>query len=215
MTPTDFLAQLQRHRAIAVIRASDLDLGLHMAQAAAAGGMHLLEITWTSDRPAELVTHLRHTLPHGCIGAGTLLSVADMKQAIAAGAEFGFSPYTDPTLLAWAKAHGFPLVPGALTPSEIAAAWRAGAPAVKVFPITAMGGPSYLASLRTPLGHIPLVPTGGVTLDNAAPLLQAGATAVGLSTGLFAPHWIQAQNWLAITQAAQTLVNTVANLSPG
>lgn len=92
-------------------------------------------------------------------------------------------------------------------PTEIAAAWRAGAPAVKVFPITAVGGPSYLKHLRAPLGHIPLVPTGGVTPDNAEPLLQAGATAVALSTGLFPSAWVEAENWAAITQTAQTLVD--------
>lgn len=207
MTPTDFLAQLQRHRLLAVIRAPHIDVGLRMAQAAAAGGMRLIEITWTSHHPFDLVTKLRQTLPHCCIGAGTLLSLADLEQASAAGAEFGFAPYTDPAMLPWATAHGFPLVPGALTPTEIAAAWRAGAPAVKVFPITAVGGPSYLKHLRAPLGHIPLVPTGGVTPDNAEPLLQAGATAVALSTGLFPSAWVEAENWAAITQTAQTLVD--------
>lgn len=207
MTPTDFLAQLQHHRILAVIRAPRFQTGLRMAQAAATGGLGLIEITWTSHHPADLVAELRHTLPRCCIGAGTLLSLADLEAAAAAGAEFGFSPYTDPAMLRWAIAHGFPLVPGALTPTEIAAAWQAGAPAVKVFPITAVGGPSYLRHLRAPLGHIPLVPTGGVTPDNAAPLLQAGATAVALSTGLFSPPWVDMENWLAITQTAQTLVD--------
>lgn len=158
MTPTDFLAQLQRHRLLAVIRAPHIDVGLRMAQAAAAGGMRLIEITWTSHHPFDLVTKLRQTLPHCCIGAGTLLSLADLEQASAAGAEFGFAPYTDPAMLPWATAHGFPLVPGALTPTEIAAAWRAGAPAVKVFPITAVGGPSYLKHLRAPSAIFPWCP---------------------------------------------------------
>jgi len=207
METASFLALLRQHRAIAVIRAPEPDLGLHMAKAAAAGGLRLIEITWNSRHPEKLVAELRAQLSHCCIGVGTVLSIPDLEQAIAAGAEFCFAPYTNITLLQWAQEHQLPLVPGALTPNEIMAAWQAGAPAVKVFPVSAVGGASYVSSLQGPLGHIPLIPTGGVTVDNAPSMIKAGAVAVGLSTGLFSKAAIATADWPAITQAAQRLAD--------
>lgn len=211
MESAKFLETLRQQRAIAVLRAPQMSLGVGMAQAVAAGGVRLIEITWNSDRPAQLVDHLRQALPHCCIGVGTVRSMADLKAAVAAGADFGFSPYTDPDLLHWAKEHQWPLVPGALTPSEIGAAWRAGATAVKVFPVWALGGPSYLRSLSAPLGHIPLVPTGGLTVDQVSAMLQAGATAVGLSTGLFPAAAVAQRDWGTITHLAQRLITACQN----
>lgn len=213
MDSVTFLEILQQQRAIAVLRAPRFDLGLRMAEAVAAGGVRLIEITWNSDQPEKLVDHLRHALPHCWIGVGTVLSMADLQAAMAAGAEFGFSPYTDPDVLQWAADRRWPLVPGALTPSEIGAAWRAGAPAVKVFPVWAMGGPSYLQSLKAPLGHIPLIPTGGLTVDHAKAMLQAGATAVGLSTGLFPADAIAQEDWDTMTDLARQLVKTCQAVS--
>jgi 2-dehydro-3-deoxyphosphogluconate aldolase / (4S)-4-hydroxy-2-oxoglutarate aldolase len=206
METAPFLDLLRQQRVIAVIRAKHPELGLHMAQAAAAGGLRLIEITWNSGSPGQLMTELREHLPHCHIGAGTVLSIADLKQAAAAGAEFCFAPHSQNAMLHWAREHQMPLVPGALTPNEIVAAWQAGATAVKVFPIGAVGGASYIKSLQGPLGHIPLVPTGGVTVENAVALIQAGATAVGLSTGLFSQAAIAQADWATITQSAQRLV---------
>ncbi|HEY9815769.1 MAG TPA: bifunctional 4-hydroxy-2-oxoglutarate aldolase/2-dehydro-3-deoxy-phosphogluconate aldolase, partial [Candidatus Obscuribacterales bacterium] len=180
-----WLKELTCSRAIAVIRAPSLDIGYRMAQAVAAGGMRMLEVTWTSDRPGDLIQRLREDLPTCCVGAGTVLHPTAFSQAIAAGAQFLFSPHTDLDLLRWAIAHQVPMVPGALSPNEIMAAWQAGATTVKVFPVQAMGGAAYIRSLQGPLGHIPLIPTGGVTLQHAAELLTAGAIAVGVSGQLF------------------------------
>ena len=171
-------AQLQLSPAIAVIRAPSLALGLAMAAAVAAAGMRLIEIAWTSDRPTTLIQQLRAQLPHCWIGAGTLLSVSDVEAAIGAGAQFCFMPHTDPRLIAPVKNQGIPVIPGAATPTEIVAAWQAGATSVKVFPITALGGTAYIRQLQGPLGHIPLIPTGGVTLENGPELLAAGAIAI-------------------------------------
>lgn len=214
MDSAAFLETLRQQRAIAVLRAPRFDLGLCMAEAVAAGGVRLIEITWNSDQPQHLIAHLRQALPHCWIGVGTVLSLADLQAAMAAGAEFGFSPYTDPDLLRWAVDRRWPLVPGALTPSEIGAAWRAGAPAVKVFPVGAMGGPSYLRSLQAPLGQIPLVPTGGLTVDQVGAMLQAGATAVGLSTGLFPAKAVAQGDWEAITHRARQLVHICQTAIP-
>jgi 2-dehydro-3-deoxyphosphogluconate aldolase/(4S)-4-hydroxy-2-oxoglutarate aldolase len=176
-----------------------------MAQAVATGGIPLIEITWNSDRAPELISQLRLELPHCTIGTGTLLNQAQLRQAIDAGAQFLFSPHVDPALIAAAVDAGVPIVPGALSPTEIVTAWNAGASCVKVFPIEAVGGANYLKALQGPLGHIPLIPTGGVTLENAQEFIAAGAIAVGLAGHLFPKSLIAAQDWEAIAQCAKTL----------
>jgi 2-dehydro-3-deoxyphosphogluconate aldolase/(4S)-4-hydroxy-2-oxoglutarate aldolase len=126
------------------------------------------------------------------VGAGTVLDRGAAAAALEAGATFLVMPHTDPDLVGWAAERGVAAFPGAMTPSEILAAWRAGAAAVKVFPASALG-PSFLREVRGPLGAIPLVPTGGITGDNAAAFLAAGAAAVGVGgwlTGSGDPHLV-------------------------
>ena len=195
------------HRAIAVIRSPRREIGLAMAQAVAAGGIKLIEITWNSDRPETLIAQLREKLPDCKIGAGTILELQQLKEAIACGAEFLFCPHFNRTLIEVAvNNYHIPLVPGALSPTEIVSAWQAGASAVKVFPIQAMGGANYIKSLQGPLGSIPLIPTGGVTLENAREMLTAGAIAVGLSSHLFPKSLIEVEDWQTITERTQTLL---------
>ena len=198
--------QLQLSPAIAVIRAPTVALGRGMALAAAAAGIRFIEITWTSDRPALLIEQLRSQLSHCWVGAGTLLSAKDIDSAIAAGAEFCFMPHTDPALITRVQQQGLPVIPGAATPTEIVTAWQTGATSVKVFPITALGGATYIRQLQGPLGHIPLIPTGGVTLENGPELLAAGAEAIALSTSLFPQALVARASWSAITQRANQLL---------
>jgi 2-dehydro-3-deoxyphosphogluconate aldolase/(4S)-4-hydroxy-2-oxoglutarate aldolase len=189
-----------------------------MAQAIASGGMPLIEITWNSDRAPELISQLRRELPHCTIGTGTLLNLEQLQQAIEAGAQFLFTPHVNTTLIEAAVEAGVPIVPGALTPTEIVTAWHSGATCVKVFPIEAVGGANYIKSLQGPLGHIPLIPTGGVTLENAKEFIKAGAIAVGLSGDLFPKPLIAAEDWDAIAQRAKTLKQQLAtelSCSPG
>jgi 2-dehydro-3-deoxyphosphogluconate aldolase/(4S)-4-hydroxy-2-oxoglutarate aldolase len=113
------------------------------------------------------------------VGAGTVLDAGAAAAALEAGARFLVMPHTDPDLVAWAAERGVATFPGAMTPSEILAAWRAGAAAVKLFPAVTLG-PSFVREVRGPLGAIPLVPTGGITVANAAEFLAAGAAAVGV-----------------------------------
>jgi 2-dehydro-3-deoxyphosphogluconate aldolase / (4S)-4-hydroxy-2-oxoglutarate aldolase len=200
-----WLSQLKIHRAIAVIRAPQMLWGEKMAIAVASGGMQLIEITWNCDRAPELISHLRATLPNCMIGTGTLFNVQQLQDAIACGAQFLFSPHTDLDMIQAAVAKNIPIIPGALTPTEIITAWNYGASCVKVFPVQAVGGTSYIKSLQGPLGHIPLIPTGGVTLENAQDFLQVGAVAVGLSGELFQKKWVLEENWDAITEQAKNL----------
>lgn len=203
---------LQQYRVIAVIRSPQLSLGHQMAHAVVMGGMRLIEITWNSDRAPELISQLRLELPECIIGTGTLLNLEQLQQAIHAGAQFLFTPHVNPTLISTAVEAGIPIVPGALTPTEIVTAWDAGASSVKVFPIQAVGGASYIKALQGPLGHIPLIPTGGVTLENAKELIVAGAIAVGLAGELFPKELIAERDWTAIAKRAKILNEQLAAL---
>ena len=205
-----WLSQLKIHRAIAVVRAPKMEWGKKMALAVASGGMRLIEITWNSDRAPELISQLRTELPDCLIGTGTLFNVQQLQDAIACGCQFLFSPHTDPAMIKTAVAANIPIIPGALTPTEIITAWNYGATCVKVFPVQAVGGTNYIKSLQAPLGHIPLIPTGGVTLENAEDFLKVGAIAVGLSGELFPKKWVLEENWPAITEQAKALIQKLS-----
>ena len=200
-----FFSLLRQYRALAIIRASDLELGRRMGVAIAQGGMRLIEITWNSDRAPELIARLRSELPECIIGTGTILTVDQLKNAIESGIQFCFTPHVNLQLVETAIAFDIPIVAGALTPTEIVTAWQAGASCVKVFPVDAVGGISYIKSLQGPLPQIPLIPTGGITLENAHRYIEAGAIAVGLSGQLFPKIALEAGDWDAIAQQARML----------
>jgi 2-dehydro-3-deoxyphosphogluconate aldolase / (4S)-4-hydroxy-2-oxoglutarate aldolase len=201
---------LMQNRAIAVIRAPDFDLGLGMARCVAAAGLKIIEITWNSDRPAPLLAKLRAELPDCILGSGTIITLNQLTESVNAGAQFIFSPHSDPVLIDRARDLNIPIVPGALTPTEIVQAWQAGASSVKVFPINAVGGAGYIRSLRAPLEGIPLIPTGGVTVENAAELIQSGAIAVGLSSELFVAKLVRDRDWKALSDRTTVLMNRLA-----
>lgn len=209
MNDSSWFSLVRSQRVIAVIRAPSLELGMQMAKAAAAGGMKLIEITWNSHQAAKLIHQLRVELPACMVGAGTVLTLDQWWEAIAAGSQFFFTPYLNQEMLRTAVEQQVPIVPGALSPTEIVTAWQAGAVAVKVFPVASVGGVDYIRHLQGPLAHIPLIPTGGVTIDNAKAFLQAGAFAVGLSGSLFPAHAINNGNWAEVTQRARTLLHSI------
>ena len=212
MNTQSWLTVVRQQRAIAVIRAPQFELGRQMAKAVAAGGMKLIEITWDSDRPAKLIHQLQSELPDCTIGTGTVLTLEQLQDAIAAEVAFAFTPHVNVDLIRMAVDCDIPIIPGALTPTEILTAWQAGASSVKVFPVQALGGASYIRSLQAPIGQIPLIPTGGVTFDNASALIEAGAVAIGLAGSLFPQQALQSQNWEAITQQAKTLMKMLDSL---
>ena len=201
-----WLERLRAERVVAVIQAPTVRAGLAMAGLAVSAGIRLLEVTLTSDRPFFLVEQLRQRWPDCQVGVGTVLSVNQFEEAIAAGAQFGFSPVSDARILELAFRSSIPFMAGALTPNEIWQAWQSGATAVKVFPASALGGPRYLRNLRAPLGQIPLVPTGGLTLENATEFIEAGATAVCLGGALFPRQLVAERQWSAIAQRAAGLM---------
>lgn len=210
----DWLNLVRRERAIAVIRAEDLQVGRKMAQAVAAGGMKLIEIAANSDRPWQLIELLRQELPLCSIGTGTILSLDDLRNAIAAGAEYAFMPHVDLSQIAAAIAVELPIVPGALSPTEILTAWQAGVTAVKIFPVQAVGGARYLQVLQGPIGHIPLIPTGGVTDTTAPDFIAAGAVAVGLAGSLFPQAEVLRKDWQSIRNRASKLMARLHSSAP-
>lgn len=205
----EWLSRVRQQRAIAVIRAPQKFLAQEMAKAVAAGGIRLIEITWTTAGAATLISLLRSELPTCTIGTGTLLDVQQTRAAIAAGAQFLFSPHTHPALIEVAVEQEIPIIPGALSPTEIITAWQAGASSVKVFPVQAMGGASYIQSLQGPLKGIPLIPTGGVTVMNAASFIKAGAVGVGLAGDLFPQPALAKQEWSVVAEQAKKLVQAL------
>ena len=172
-------------RVIAIGRGLPPEAILSIAASLADGGVRAFEITLNSPAAIEAITALaaRFTPDDLIIGAGTVLDVAKAEEAVDAGARFLVMPHTDADLIAWAARRGIPSFPGAFTPTEALCAWRAGAAAVKLFPASAVG-PSFVREMRGPFRDIPLVPTGGVTVDSAPAFVAAGAVAVGIGSWL-------------------------------
>ncbi|MEN9215779.1 MAG: bifunctional 4-hydroxy-2-oxoglutarate aldolase/2-dehydro-3-deoxy-phosphogluconate aldolase [Gloeomargarita sp. HHBFW_bins_162] len=197
---TEWLSQLKRQRVIGVVRSGDAGLAYQMGATLAQAGIHHIEITWDCPEVATIIPRLQGAYPDCWVGTGTILSRVDLERALTVGVDFIFAPHTEREWLTMSLSAGVPLVPGALTPTEILQAYRWGAPAVKVFPIGGLGGATYLRQLCSPLGHIPLIPTGGVTRANAREMLEAGAIAVGLSRDLFPEPWFSQRDWLGLKQ---------------
>ena len=172
---------------VAVARNLSVDTVRAVADGLLRGGVRALEITLNEpeDRALDaLRTAARHAEGIALeIGDGTVLTIDAALRAIEASATFLVSPHTDAGLVEWAADRGLPCFPGAFTPTEILAAWRAGAAAVKLFPAS-VAGPAFVREFRGPFPHIPLLPTGGVTTDTAAAFIRAGAVAVGLGSWL-------------------------------
>jgi 2-dehydro-3-deoxyphosphogluconate aldolase/(4S)-4-hydroxy-2-oxoglutarate aldolase len=176
---------------VAVARRPAPDDVRSIADALAAGGVEALELTLNDPEATALLAiqaaadHATRTGSRIVVGAGTVLSISAAERAIDAGATFLVSPHVDVELVRWAAERGVPMLPGAATPTEVLAAWQAGAAAVKVFPASVLG-PTFVREMRGPFPDIPLQPTGGITTDNAGDFIRAGAVAVGIGSWLFA-----------------------------
>ena len=175
---------VERAGIVAVIRMKDPNKLQAVVDAIAAGGIRALEITMTVPGAVDLIRDLAPKLPEGFIlGAGTVLDADTVARVADAGARYVVSPVFRRSVIDACHARGLAAMPGCFTPTEILDAWDAGADIVKVFPATTLG-PSYLKDVRAPLPHVKLMPTGGVTVDNAGDWIRAGAVAVGVGTSL-------------------------------
>ncbi|MFC8520256.1 bifunctional 4-hydroxy-2-oxoglutarate aldolase/2-dehydro-3-deoxy-phosphogluconate aldolase [Streptomyces sp. NPDC057257] len=176
--------QLGHTRVMAILRSADGSGLPAAARALAAGGITCLEVTLTTPGALDVLARIRDDLGPGvAVGAGTVLTTRQAQAAVSAGAEFLVGPNVDTDVITAAARAGTPFYPGAWTPTEVCAAWQAGASAVKLFPAST-GGPEHLRQLRAPLPHIPLVAVGGVGLAEARAFVEAGACAVGVGSPL-------------------------------
>jgi 2-dehydro-3-deoxyphosphogluconate aldolase/(4S)-4-hydroxy-2-oxoglutarate aldolase len=202
--------RLATERLIAILRAPDADRFVAVARALYDGGWRGIEVTLTTEGALEAIGAVRAALPDDAwVGAGTVMTPADVQAVHAAGAQFAVSPVLDDGSVAAADRLGLPFVPGALTPTEIVAAWRAGCPAVKVSPVASVGGPAYLAQVGAFLPGIPLMPTGGVRLADVPAYLEAGAVGVGLGGPLLGDALTPAGDLAALTRRAAGVVADV------
>ncbi|MBS2024967.1 MAG: bifunctional 4-hydroxy-2-oxoglutarate aldolase/2-dehydro-3-deoxy-phosphogluconate aldolase, partial [Deltaproteobacteria bacterium] len=178
-----------------------------------AGGIDVIELTMTVPFAVELIRELaRSNAKSGgfVLGAGTVLDAETARACILAGAQFVVSPATDEATISCCRTYGTPVLAGALTPTEIIRAWRAGSDLVKVFPCGAVGGASYIKAVKAPLPQIELVPTGGVSLETAADFITAGASAVGAGADLVDLKKLRAGDTAAITDRARRYLEEVA-----
>ncbi|MGZ8842482.1 MAG: bifunctional 4-hydroxy-2-oxoglutarate aldolase/2-dehydro-3-deoxy-phosphogluconate aldolase, partial [Pyrinomonadaceae bacterium] len=185
MEKSQVLDRIRSIGVIPVVRASSGEEALQAVEAIKAGGLPVLEITMTVPGAVRIIeTIAKRFGDEVLIGAGTVLDADTARECVGAGAQFVVSPALNLETIAFCRQAGCVVMPGALTPTEIVQAWSAGADFVKVFPCGAMGGASYIKSLRAPLPQIELVPTGGVSLSTAASFIEAGAAAIGVGADL-------------------------------
>jgi 2-dehydro-3-deoxyphosphogluconate aldolase/(4S)-4-hydroxy-2-oxoglutarate aldolase len=203
-------AQIESLGVVAVIRLKDPAKLRAAVDAMAAGGVRALEVTMTVPNAVEMIRELAPTLPEGfLLGAGTVIDAATARAVIDAGASFVVGPVLRPDVIAACHDRDVPAMPGCFSPTEILTAYECGADIVKVFPATALG-PQFLRDIRAPMPQLKLMPTGGVTLDNAGDWIRAGAVAVGVGSALVDTKAIGDGRFDVITDNARRVVASVA-----
>src|SRR5215510_1441653 len=206
----DVLRRIAEVGLVPVVRADSADMAMKIADAIREGGVPVLEITMTV--PGALGVMEQVTRRFGddvVLGAGTVLDGETARACILAGARFVVSPALNLETIEVCRRYGIAVMPGALTPTEVVQAWSAGADFVKVFPAGAVGGASYIKSLKAPLPQIELVPTGGVSLKTAADFIKAGASALGVGADLVDLNAIREGQASVITERAKQFVEIV------
>jgi 2-dehydro-3-deoxyphosphogluconate aldolase/(4S)-4-hydroxy-2-oxoglutarate aldolase len=200
---------VERAGVVAVIRIKEPLRLRAVVEALASGGLTALEVTMTVPGAVELIAELAPTMPAGfLLGAGTVTDAETVKRVVDAGAQYVVSPVFRRAVVEACHANDIPAMPGCFSPTEILDAWEMGADVVKVFPATALG-PGYLKDLRGPMPQLKLMPTGGVTLDNAGDWIRAGAVAVGVGTALTDAKAVAAGDYATLRSNAERIVANV------
>jgi 2-dehydro-3-deoxyphosphogluconate aldolase/(4S)-4-hydroxy-2-oxoglutarate aldolase len=194
---------------VAIIRAPDGGQLVEVAEALLAGGVDVMEVTFTVPKAHRVLEQVAERLGNRVLlGAGTVLDTETARTAILAGAEFIVSPVVHREVIQLCRRYDKLVLPGAMTPTEILSAWEAGGDIIKVFPSDTLG-PSYLKAVRAPLPQIKLLPTGGVNLQTAASFLEAGACALGLGGSLVDPKALACGDLVRIESLARQFVQIV------
>ena len=203
------LAFMLESGVVAVLRAKDSTQLFEAAVALEAGGVRAIEVTMTTPNALAVIAEVCKKLGEKVlVGVGTVLDAETARQAILAGAEFVVGPTLNPAVITLCRRYSKIVVPGAFTPTEILTAWECGADLVKLFPATAVG-PKYIKDIKGPLPQIPIVPTGGVDVNNAGEFIKAGAAAVAAGTSLVDSKALAARDFASITAMAQRFVAAV------
>jgi len=203
MKKSEVLKSLRETGLVPVLRAESVEKALALAEAIAAGGVNVLEVTMTVPGAIQVMRKLAEQRPDILVGAGTVLDAETARMCILEGAQFVVSPALNLQTIEMCHRYSIAVLPGALTPTEVVTAWQAGADVVKVFPASALGGAKYLTALKGPLPHIDLIPTGGVSLATAADFLAAGAFALGVGSDLVDTKAMAAGKPEVVTESAR------------
>lgn len=208
------LEWVKENKIIGIIRGIHGEAADRTAEALAEGGIRMLEVTLNTEGALETIARWQERFGDRLyIGAGTVLDVEMAKQAVQAGARYLISPNLDEDMIRYALSAGVGVFPGVMTPTEIVRAWKAGATAIKLFPMGTLGL-KYLKEVRAPLNHIPIIPTGGVNLDNIGDFFAAGAVGVGLGNSLVDKHLIESGQFDKLRELARSFARK-AGVSDG
>ena len=211
MSAHENLTRIMDSGIVAVIRADSGDVLADVAEALVAGGVDVMEVTFTVPNAIEVIQEVKRRVGDQILlGAGTVLDTETARAAILAGAEFIVSPATNPDVIKLCRRYDKIIAPGVFTPTEAITAWEAGADILKVFPAD-IGGPAHLKALRGPLPQCRLMPTGGVDLNTAADFLRAGAVALGVGGALVEKTTVEAGDFARIESLARQFRQIVAD----
>jgi 2-dehydro-3-deoxyphosphogluconate aldolase/(4S)-4-hydroxy-2-oxoglutarate aldolase len=205
----DVRARIEEIGIVPVVRASSPQEARVAAEAVAQGGIPIVEITMTVPGAVQVISELVKAVPALLVGAGTVLNKKMATECADAGAQFLVTPGFAKQTVAVAHQRGLLIMAGALTPTEVMAAWEAGVDFVKIFPCGNLGGPSYIKALKGPLPQVPLVPTGGVNLETAADYIRAGSAALGVGGELILKKALQERKPELISELAARYVQTI------
>ncbi len=210
MNAREILHQVESTGVVAIIRASGSGELIDVVAALRAGGVTCIEVTMTTPDALEVIRQARKACePPAAIGVGSVLDPETARAAILAGAQFVVSPITCPDTIALCKRYSVPVMPGAMTPTEVVRAWQNGADIVKVFPTSSLG-PAVIKDLKGPLPQIKLLPTGGVDLDTVGDFIKAGAVAVGVGGALVSAKALRARDFESIRSTAAAFLERVS-----
>jgi len=209
--PTFNLNRFKESPVLGIIRGASNDSIQGVMDACVTGGLRFVELTLNTEKALSLIDSASQMFSKDlCVGAGTVLSLTDAKQAVNAGAQFIVSPTLNINVATYCVENDIAYFPGALTPTEIEKAWNAGATMVKVFPASQMGA-DYINTVRGPFNELPLMAVGGVDLSNAVEYLKAGASAVAVGGSLFTLTRMRNKDFNSIKIAITDLVSSVKN----
>lgn len=204
------LAKILEEGVVPVIRVSSADEAMGVAQALKEGGISVIEVTMTVPGAMEVIQQVSQRFKDQVIlGAGTVLDPETARLALINGARFLVTPSLNLETIKMSNRYSAVVIPGALTPTEILTAWEAGADLVKVFPIGQVGGPAYIRAVKAPLPHIPLVPTGGVNLQNAGEFIKAGAAAIAAGGELVDKKAVAEKKFSLVAENARRFLEEV------